>query len=675
MNNLCQCPFPYCGDIASLKFINRDTISYTCLRNHKTSKEVKEIRKYNTKSKSNSNNDDKNNNFSFCKEHNKQFLYYCKSCKINFCYSCKEKHDTHKYIYLVDFIPSNNTTNSLEKYINDQKNEIKKISELFNELINNLKNQFDAIINSLYDYLICEETILSFSLNNIYHINSIENIKYIFDINFFKFQNGNKINYNLSKIKFDYSLVKDGINNKPIFTQIEYIYKYLSDIFVSSQIENNNNKNINDSFIVLYKKPFIENIKNLEKINRHEQEKIKSKIKDIKFELQQYKILNEHEQEIRNIISFNNGFFGSSSLDIFKIFNSLTGECVLSMKEPYDDQICYILKINSNNNFNNEETNILLLSRHLIFIRFNNSYYYENKTTDINDFEERNSFEIIQSIDNNGIYISQGIQLTNSDIIVYDDNNKIKIYKLNPKTQTYLLMYYNINFSDLEFCSFLEIKPNIFVASSNENLEKGENVIKVFDTNEKEIYTNDNKTITIKNINCSTGRDSLCMIKKNKLLAVGLQQFNKDKSNKNINLVNGIGIVDAINYQIIQIIEDYRVHSMCTISLYINYDMLNKDNIFKKENFYTKRKILVTAGYDREKEIRLIKFFEIVQIDNDDKSKYRFIDLINRNEIISQHEGFINSLKWLENGILVSGSSDKMIFLYNDINLNKNIFK
>ena len=133
--------------------------------------------------------------------------------------------------------------------------------------------------------------------------------------------------------------------------------------------------------------------------------------------------------------------------------------------------------------------------------------------------------------------------------------------------------------------------------------------------------------------------------------------------------------MDAITYQIIQIIEDYRVHSMCTISLYINYGMINKDNIFKKENFYTKRKILVTAGYDREKEIRLIKFFEIVQIENDDKSKCRFIELINKNEIISQHEGFINSLKWLENGILVSGSSDKMIFLYNDINLNKNIFK
>jgi hypothetical protein len=425
----------------------------------------------------------------------------------------------------------------------------------------------------------------------------------------------------------------------------------------------------------LYKKPFIENKQNLDKINRYEQEKIKNQIKNIKFELQQYKILNEHEQEIRNIISFNNGFFGSSSLDIFKIFNSLTGECVLSMKEPYEDQICYILKIKSNNNFNNEETNLLLLSRHLIFIRFNNSYYYENKAMDIDEFEERNSFEIIQSIDNYGIYISQGIQLANSDIIVYDDNNKIKIYKLNPKTQTYLLMHYNINFSDLEFCSFLEIKPNIFVASSNENLEKGENVIKVFDTNEKEIYTNDSKTITIKNINCSTGRDSLCMIKKNKLLAVGLQQFNKDKTNKNINLVNGIGIVDAITYQIIQIIEDYRVHSMCTISLYINYDMINKDNIFKKENFYTKRKILVTAGYDREKEIRLIKFFEIVQIENDDKSKCRFIELINKNEIISQHEGFINSLKWLENGILVSGSSDKMIFLYNDINLNNNIFK
>ena len=69
----------------------------------------------------------------------------------------------------------------------------------------------------------------------------------------------------------------------------------------------------------------------------------------------------------------NNGFFISSSLDgTFKIFNSLTGQCILSMSEPYGDQICQILKINPIKEDNNlDKTYILLLSRHLIFIRLN----------------------------------------------------------------------------------------------------------------------------------------------------------------------------------------------------------------------------------------------------------------------------------------------------------------
>ena len=213
----------------------------------------------------------------------------------------------------------------------------------------------------------------------------------------------------------------------------------------------------------------------------------------------------------------------------------------------------------------------------------------------------------MQSIDNNGIYISQGIQLSNSDIITYNDNNEIKIYKFNQKTKTYLLVYYNINFKDIEFCSLLEIKSNIFVASSNEKLEKGENIIKFFNKLDKDIFINDDKNIIIKNINCSTGRDSLSIIQKNKILAVGLQYFDNYNNNKNNlnHLVNGIGLIDINCYQVIQIIENYRVHSMCTINLYINYSMLNINDIFKSVNLYKKRKILVTAGYDKEQEIRI----------------------------------------------------------------------
>lgn len=173
------------------------------------------------------------------------------------------------------------------------------------------------------------------------------------------------------------------------------------------------------------------------------------------------------------------------------------------------------------------------------------------------------------------------------------------------------MIYYNINFANIEFCALLGVKTSVFVASSNQNLDKGENILKVLNTEEKEIYISDNKNILINNLNCSTGKDSLCMVQKNKILAVGLQYFNKDTNKKNI-FVSGIGLIDVIIYQIIQIIEDFRVYSLYTINLYINYSMLNQNNIFKKENFYTKRKILVTAGYDKEKEIRLIKFNEVV---------------------------------------------------------------
>ena len=154
------------------------------------------------------------------------------------------------------------------------------------------------------------------------------------------------------------------------------------------------------------------------------------------------------------------------------------------------------------------------------------------------------------------------------------------------------------------------------------------------------------------------------MIQKNKILAVGLQYFNdKVDKNKNINYVDGIAIIDINIYQVIQIIEDFRVHSLCKIKLYVNYSLINKDDIFKKETFNNKIKILASAGYEQENEKRLIKFYEIVTEDNiNNKNKY--INIIKKSEIISEHEGFINSIKWLENGLLATCSSDKMIFLY-----------
>ena len=657
MNNICKCPFPYCEDISSIYFINPNQISFNCFRNHSITKDIKQLKK-----------EENINIYDLCKIHKNKFCFFCDTCKINFCYKCKENHIKHKYFSITEKIPSKYIFNNLIEFINKEKSELENIKKLFYELVQNIKEEFDKIYNIFNYYLLCEESVLKFSINNINHFNSIENIKYIFDINFDEFKYTEKTKSNLNKIKFNFEELKSSIKAKSIFEKIENVYKYIENIYLSSNEKIDKDKLSKKSYNINYTNIFKDKKKNKNKVNLNDYIKMNEKIKEVKFELNQYKILNEHEAEIRNIISLNNGFFISSSIDgTFKLFNSLTGECFLSMSEPYGDQISQIIKLNSNKEINKLDTTYLLLfSRHLIFIRLNNDIFYNHELKDINELENDNNFvEIIQSIDNNGIYISQGIQLTNSDIVVFNDNNEIKIYKLNPQTQTYLLHNYNINNKLIEFSSLLEIKPNIFVASSNEHLDNGKNILKFFDLNNN----NNNNEIIIDNINCSTGRDSLCMIQKNKILAVGLQYFNDKKNINKKFFVNGIAIVDVNYYQIIQIIEDLRVHSLCKINLYIDYFLLNKDNIFKKEICFTKRKILAIAGYDQENEKRLIKFYEII-MENNNNCEYKFVNIIKRNEINSEHEGFINSIKWLENGLLVTCSSDKMIFLYKHINLD-----
>ena len=652
MNNICKCPFPYCDDISLIQFNNLNQISYNCLRNHKITKGISDLLINNNSDK------EKNNIYDFCKIHKKNYFYFCESCRINFCNFCKEKHNKHKFFSIIEKIPSKNIYNKLDIFINKQKKELENIKKLFNELIQKGKEEFDKIFNILYKYILCEESMIKFSLNNINHMISIENIKYILNINL-------KENIsNLYKIKFNIEELNSKIDKSPIFEKIDKVFKYIENIYYKSNEKINKEKIDKNNFNIYYTNIFKDKKKNRDNVLKNEYDEMQEKIKKLKFEFNLHKILNEHEGEIRNIISLNNGFFISSSLDgTLKIFNSLTGECFLSMNEPYNDQICQIIKIQPNKEDNKiDKTYILLLSRHLIFIRLNNDIFYNHENLDVND--DNIYLEILQNIDNNGIYISQGIQLTNSDIVTYNDDNKLKIYKLNPQTKTYLLHKFNINLNLIEFCSLLEIKPNIFVASSNEHLDNGENILKIFDLNENDINKKLNKEIVIKNINCSTGRDSLCIIQKNKVLAVGLQNFNdKDNSKKNINFVDGIAIVDVNFYQVIQIIEDFRVHSLCKINFYVNYFLMNKDDIFKKEMCFTKRKILAAAGYDQENEKRLIKFYEILSEDNIyDNNKY--INIIKRSEIISEHEGFINSIKWLDNGLLATCSSDRMIFLY-----------
>ena len=172
MNNICKCPFKYCEDISSIHFINTNQISFNCLRSHNIKEQITNIL--------NLNNDkikkEINISYDTCKKHNIKFSFFCNTCNINFCYYCRENHSKHKYISIKEKIPSSNIYNNLNTYIKEQKNELEKIKNLFNESIEKMKEDFNKIYYSLYNYLLCEEYILLFSINNINHLNSIENI-------------------------------------------------------------------------------------------------------------------------------------------------------------------------------------------------------------------------------------------------------------------------------------------------------------------------------------------------------------------------------------------------------------------------------------------------------------------------------------------------------------------
>ena len=72
MNNICRCPFPYCGDISLIKFINPCKISFNCLRRHNLSENISKILKSDTNNKF----DKENILYDSCKEHKSKFIFF-----------------------------------------------------------------------------------------------------------------------------------------------------------------------------------------------------------------------------------------------------------------------------------------------------------------------------------------------------------------------------------------------------------------------------------------------------------------------------------------------------------------------------------------------------------------------------------------------------------------------
>jgi len=89
----------------------------------------------------------------FCTYHGKEFTSYCKNCKMNLCEKCEKKHCKHKIIIYKTMINKikikemESKLNDSNEKINEYREEIDSLNELFNNSIQNLKNDLEDYIN------------------------------------------------------------------------------------------------------------------------------------------------------------------------------------------------------------------------------------------------------------------------------------------------------------------------------------------------------------------------------------------------------------------------------------------------------------------------------------------------------------------------------------------------
>ena len=116
-----------------------------------------------------------NDRFYKCKIHNKKFILYCKTCKINICEICEENHFNHKILFYKQLI-------SDENKINEIRNDIKDFSVKIKENFNQIKEILNRFVNNIVDNITSYIDTYN-KLYNLINLNNYQNVKTISDLN------------------------------------------------------------------------------------------------------------------------------------------------------------------------------------------------------------------------------------------------------------------------------------------------------------------------------------------------------------------------------------------------------------------------------------------------------------------------------------------------------------
>ena len=204
-------------------FKSNINIDLFCKNNHKSNIEL-------------NNNSNLNLNFdNICLNHKDIFISYCKQCKQNLCKYCiyfdniHEEHEIIDYNIIInkeEISKKNEEVKNIIKFVEEIKNIVENILNKINIEINKLKNNLDIFLNSFKIEINLINCLLNFYNNNLLNLETIINIKNIFNLN----------NYELPLI-----------SNKNVYEQLLYLNSWLQNKFF---IKNSEDKIINFSNIL-----------------------------------------------------------------------------------------------------------------------------------------------------------------------------------------------------------------------------------------------------------------------------------------------------------------------------------------------------------------------------------------------------------------------------------------
>ena len=309
------------------------------------------------------------------------------------------------------------------------------------------------------------------------------------------------------------------------------------------------------------------------------------------------KVIYDNKKEIMNLIILNDGNFCTSSWDSsIKIFSSDTYVLLLKINEPNSNDVCYVAQLI-------DDCIILCSNRIFKYRLFNNDREY--------------TLEAIISGYND--YIIKVIELKDCSIVTCDWEYKIKIWKKinNSKDNKnqYELVKSNLNEGE-HLSSLCRINNNEFVSSSNSHLEKGNDVLRFYDTN----YNNYK---SIFNISCSELVDTICQIDE-QYLCVALQKWSS-------NQVKGLAIVNIIKKQIV---KNIHADSMTCITLISSTD-----------------KIIMTGGRDKANKKSIVRQWKL-------KNNGELMQMF---EVCTEQKDAITSIAKLKDGRIFTSNYDSSI--------------